>query len=239
MRILFVITARGGSKGVPGKNIKMVGKLPLIAYKIISAKKCKYESRTIVSTEDAEIARTSKEYGAEVPFMRPEELATDSANSTDVILHAMHWIIENDSAHYDYICALEPSSPFASYVDLNHALDLIVEKDADTLLGMKEAEVSTRFIHPLDLNGGLSEFYHVIKKLPSVRRQDQKREYTMNGCMYIAKWDYFMKNKLFHSEKSVPYIMSAENSVEIDTMLDYNIACHIIEKGIIDFNLWL
>ena len=175
MRVLFVITARGGSKGVPGKNIKIVGKLPLIAYKIISARKCKYESRIIVSTEDEEIAKISRKYGAEVPFMRPEELATDSARSVDVVLHAMYWIMENDSMQYDYICMLEPSSPFANYMDLNNALESIEKEGADTLLGMKETEVSTNFIHPLDKNGGLSEFYHVIKSLPSIRRQDQKR----------------------------------------------------------------
>ncbi|MDD6628171.1 MAG: acylneuraminate cytidylyltransferase family protein [Lachnospiraceae bacterium] len=238
MRVLFVITARGGSKGVPRKNIRMVGKFPLIAYKIIAAKKCRYESRVIVSTDDEEIAKISKDYGAEVPFMRPKELADDSASSMDVVMHAMNWISENDTESYDYICLLEPSSPFASYKDLNNALELLEKTGADTLLGMKEVEVSTRFIHTLDENGGLSEFYRAIKDQTSVRRQDQKKEYTMNGCMYIAKWDYFMKNKLFHSEKSIPYIMPEEKSIEIDTMLNYEMACNLVEKGMIDVSLW-
>ena len=238
MRVLFVITARGGSKGVPRKNIRMVGKFPLIAYKIIAAKKCRYESRVIVSTDDEEIAKISKDYGAEVPFMRPKELADDSASSMDVVIHAMNWISENDTESYDYICLLEPSSPFASYKDLNNALELLEKNGADTLLGMKEVEVSTRFIHTLDENGGLSEFYRAIKDQTSVRRQDQKKEYTMNGCMYIAKWDYFMKNKLFHSEKSIPYIMPEEKSIEIDTMLNYEMACNLVEKGMIDVSLW-
>lgn len=238
MRVLFVITARGGSKGVPRKNIRMVGKFPLIAYKIIAAKKCRYESRVIVSTDDEEIAKISKDYGAEVPFMRPKELADDSASSMDVVMHAMNWISENDTESYDYICLLEPSSPFTSYKDLNNALELLEKTGADTLLGMKEVEVSTRFIHTLDENGGLSEFYRAIKDQTSVRRQDQKKEYTMNGCMYIAKWDYFMKNKLFHSEKSIPYIMPEEKSIEIDTMLNYEMACNLVEKGMIDVSLW-
>ena len=238
MRVLFVITARGGSKGVPRKNIRMVGKFPLIAYKIIAAKKCRYESRVIVSTDDEEIAKISRDYGAEVPFMRPDELADDSASSMDVVAHAMNWISENDTESYDYICLLEPSSPFASYKDLNNALELLEKTGADTLLGMKEVEVSTRFIHTLDDNGGLSEFYRAVKDQTSVRRQDQKKEYTMNGCMYIAKWDYFMKNKLFHSEKSIPYIMPEEKSIEIDTMLNYEMACNLVEKGMIDVSLW-
>lgn len=238
MKILFVITARGGSKGVPRKNIKMLGGMPLIAYKIISARKCKYDSRIIVSTDDEEIAGISRDYGAEVPFMRPAELATDSASSADVVLHAMNWVSGECGEKYDYVCLLEPSSPFASYKDLDEAIRLIVENDADTLLGMKEAEVSTCFIHELDENGRLSKFYNAIKDMPSIRRQDQKKEYTMNGCMYIAKWDYFIKNKLFHSENSIPYIMTEESSLEIDTLLNYMLACQIIEKGLVDRRLW-
>lgn len=238
MKVLFVITARGGSKGVPRKNIKILGEMPLIAYKIIAAQKCHYENRIIVSTDDEEIAKVSREYGAEVPFMRPAELATDSASSADVVMHAVNWVCKNSKEHYDFVCLLEPSSPFASYKDLDEAIRLIVEYDADTLLGMKEAEVSTNFIHSLDEKGGLSEFYYAIKDLPSIRRQDQKKEYTMNGCMYIAKWDYFIKNKIFHSENSVPYIMSEETSIEIDTLLNYEIACRIVEKGLVDMELW-
>lgn len=238
MKILFVIAARGGSKGVPRKNVKMIGGIPLVAFKIIAAQRCQYEKRVIVSTDDEEIAEVSRKYGAEVPFMRPAELSTDSVSSTDVVLHTMNWVSENLKERFDYVCLLEPSSPFASYKDLDEALRLIEENDADTLLGMKEADISTTFIHSLDKDGKLSEFYYAIKELKSIRRQDQKKEYTMNGCMYIAKWDYFMKNKLFHAENSVPYIMPEEKSIEIDTMLDYEVACKIVEKSLIDVSLW-
>lgn len=238
MKILYVVTARGGSKGVPRKNIKLLGEIPLVAYKIIAARKCHYDSRIIVSTDDEEIAEVSRKYGAEVPFLRPAELATDSADSADVVMHTMNWVDENDDEKYDYVCLMEPSSPFASYKDFDEAIKLMIEKDADTLLGMKEIEVNTVFIHSLDEKGGLSKFYHAIKDLPSIRRQDQKKEYTMNGCMYIAKWDYFMKYKMFHSENSVPYIMPEETSVEIDTPLNYELACKIIESGLVDLELW-
>lgn len=239
MKVLFVITARGGSKGVPRKNIRMLGGMPLIAYKIIAAKKCQYESRIIVSTDDEDIAEAAKKYGAEVPFMRSAQLATDSASSADVVMHTMNWVSENSNEAYDYVCLLEPSSPFASYKDLNEALRLIEENHADTLLGMKEVDVTTNFIHSLDKDGRLSKFYYAIKNLKSIRRQDQEKEYTMNGCMYIARWEYFMKNKLFHSENSIPYIMPEECSIEIDTMLDYELACQIVEKGLIDMRLWM
>lgn len=238
MNVLFVVTARGGSKGVPRKNLRMVGKFPLVAYKIIAAKKCGVNKRIIVSTDDKEIADVSRKYGAEVPFMRPDYLATDSASSMDVVEHAMQWVKHNDGVKYDYVCMLEPSSPFASYIDLNNAFELLRKSDADTLLGMKEVGVNKIFIHSLDDSNKLSHFYYAIKDLNSVRRQDQKKEYTMNGCMYIAKWDYFEKYKLFHSKNSIPYFMTDESSIEIDTLYDYRIACYIAENSMIDLRLW-
>ncbi|MGM9967104.1 MAG: cytidylyltransferase domain-containing protein [Rummeliibacillus sp.] len=238
MKVLFVITARGGSQGVPKKNIRVLGDLPLIAYKIISAKKCSLDKRIIVSTDDKEIADISTQYGAEVPFIRPKELASNTASSLDVVEHAMKWIEKNDSDTYDYICLLEPSSPFATNKDLENAIHLINQKKADTLLGMKEVEVNTIFINELDDKGGLSYFYKNIKELNSLRRQDQKPQYTMNGCMYIAKWDYFKKNKSFHSEKSLPYIMPVEKSIEIDSIFNLNMANYLVEKGIIDLKEW-
>ncbi len=238
MKVLFVVAARGGSKGVPRKNIKVIGPLPLIAYKIIAAQKCSVDKRIIVSTDDKEIASVSADYGAEIPFIRPDFLATDSADSMDVVEHAMQWIEENDTSKYDYICLLEPSSPFASYKDLDKAFELIEKNHADTLLGMKEVEVNSVFIHPLDSDHRLSYFYEAIKELKSGRRQDQEKEYTMNGCMYIARWDYFKKNKSFHSINAVPYIMPQENSIEIDSLYDYKIASAIVENALIDLNLW-
>lgn len=238
MRVLYLITARGGSKGVPDKNIRCVGNIPLIAYKIIAAQKSNVDKRIIVSTDSEKIAEIALKYGAEVPFMRPGYLASDTAGSMDVVIHAMEWIETNDDEKYDYICLLEPSSPFATSTDLDAALQLIFEKDADTLLGMEEVGVTRKFIHELDDNGGLSIFYDEIKKMDSVRRQAQKPEYTMNGCMYIAKWDYFKKNKLFHSVNSVPYIMPTEKSIEIDSMLDYEFACFLVEKGFVDIADW-
>lgn len=238
MKVLFIITARGGSKGVPRKNIVPLNGYPLIAYKIIAAKKCRYDSRIIVSTDDEEIAGVAKQYGAEVPFMRPAELATDQADSMDVLAHAIDWVSKNDTSRYDYLCLLEPSSPFASYIDLDNAIEMIIQKKADTLLSVKEAEVSSAFIHSLDEDGKLSIFYDSIIQMKSVRRQDQKAEYTMNGCIYLAGYDYFVRNRLFHSKNSVPYIMPPEASVEIDSMLDYEVARMILEKGLVDMRLW-
>ncbi len=238
MKVLYLITARGRSKGVPDKNIRKKKKIPMIAYKIIAAQKSKFDKRIIVSTDSDKIAKVAREYGAEVPFMRPDYLASDTASSMDVVMHAVEWIEANDDSTYDYICLLEPSSPFASSADIDNAIDLIIKKNADTLLGMEEVGITRNFIHELDDNDGLSLFYEEIKELSSVRRQAQNKEYTMNGCMYIAKWDYFKEYKLFHSIKSVPYIMPNYKSVEVDSMLDYEFACFLVEKGIVDISEW-
>lgn len=238
MNILFLITARGGSKGVPRKNIREIAGLPLIAYKIIAAQKCGYPGRIIVSTDDNEIAEIAKRYGAEVPFMRPDYLASDTASSMDVVEHAVSWLDENDEKTYDYICLLEPSSPFATPRDLHDALKTIIDNDADTLLGMKEVDVSRRFIWELDDRGGLSNFFEAIYGEKKVRRQDQKPEYTMNGCMYIARMSYFRENKIFHSVNSLPYIMPAERSTEIDDMNQLHYAEYCVVQGLVDIKEW-
>lgn len=239
MKVFYLITARGGSKGVPKKNIREIGGLPLIAYKIIAAQKCGFPGRVIVSTDDMEIAEVAKCYNAEVPFMRPGYLASDTASSMDVVWHALNWLDAHDRDRYDYICLLEPSSPFATPADLHDAIQLIKDKDADTLLGMKEAEVSRRFIWGLDEKGGLSNFYDAVYGDKKVRRQDQKTEYTMNGCMYISRTGYFRDNKIFHSKNSVPYIMPAERSTEIDDMLQFNFAKYCVDSGLVDIKDWM
>ncbi len=237
--VLYLITARGGSKGVPRKNIKEIGGLPLIAYKIRAAQRCKHKGRLIVSTEDQEIADIAKSYGAEVPFMRPEYLSSDTASSIDVILHALDWIDKNDAVKYKYLCLLEPSSPFARPEDLTNAIDLIIEKKALTCLGMKKADVATCFVKSLDDEGKLSHFYESIMNLKNVRRQDQKEEYTMNGCLYISDIEYFKENRILHSLNSVPYIMDDIYSIEIDSILNYEFAKFCVDKGYLDISPWL
>ena len=238
MDILYVVAARGGSKGVPRKNIRKIADLPLIAYKIIAANKTKFKGRVIVSTEDSEIANIAKQYGADVPFVRPLELATDTASSIDVVLHAMNWVEETEHRTYDYVCLLEPSSPFLSYKDLDAVEAILKDKKPDTLLGMKEVDVNTCFIHELDEQGGLSLFDTAIKNMTSIRRQDQKSQYTMNGCLYVARWEYFKEYHSFHSQNSVPYIMDEAHSIEVDSMLNLAFAEFLVETGKINLDDW-
>lgn len=238
MRILYIITARGGSKGVPNKNIIELGGLPLLAYKAIAVKKSDYLDRIILSTDSQEIAETAKRFNIEVPFIRPSELATDTASSIDVVCHAMDWVENNDPVKYDAICLLEPSSPFLSYEDVNHVMELFIEKDANAVLGVKEMEVNSLFISEIEDDLAMVKQFEKIKTLRSFNRQDMKRQYTMNGAIYIAKWDFFKKQKSFHSEKTYAYVMPSERSIEIDEMIDLYFARFLVENNLIDRNLW-
>lgn len=238
MRILYIITARGGSKGVPNKNIIELGGLPLLAYKAIAVKESDYLDRIILSTDSQEIAETAKRFNIEVPFIRPSELATDTASSIDVVCHAMDWVENNDPVKYDAICLLEPSSPFLSYEDVNHAMELFIEKDANAVLGVKEMEVNSLFISEIEDDLAMVKQFEKIKTLRSFNRQDMKRQYTMNGAIYIAKWDFFKKQKSFHSEKTYAYVMPSERSIEIDEMIDLYFARFLVENNLIDRNLW-
>lgn len=238
MNILYLITARGGSKGIPKKNIQKISGIPLVAYKAISAQKCKYTGRIMVSTDDEEIMNVCKQYDVDVPFIRPQHLSQDDSSSIDVVLHAMQWIEKHDSCSYDYIFLLEPSSPFATYTDFNNSLDIIINSDADTLLSMRRVDVNRVFINNLDQNGGLSYFHESIQNLKYLHRQAQNQEYTPNGCIYISKWNYMKQNKSFHSKNSKPYLMKREYSLELDETIDLEFAKFLVKKNIIDISSW-
>ena len=238
MEILYLITARGGSKGVPKKNIKILGELPLIAYKIKSIQKSRFAGRIILSTDDEEIAKIGKEFGAEVPFLRPDYLATDTSSSVDVVIHAMDWIEQNENKKYDYLCLVEPSSPFATYEDYDNAIQELLDSNVDTLLSVKEVEVNKIFIHELTKDYKMDKFYEAILNLKNQRRQDFEKQYTMNGCIYIAKWDYLKERRMFHSINSKAYIMDEKYSVEIDTIDNFNYAEYLIKTNKIDLKYW-
>ncbi len=237
--VLFIVTGRGGSKGVPKKNIKKINGIPLVGYKVISALKTNIKTKRIIcSTDDSEIADAAKRYGAEVPFIRPSELATDTASSFDVVLHAMTWIKENDPEKYDIVFLLEPSSPFGTSLDFQNAIELLQEKNADSVVSVSSAEVSSFFIAPLEDSGKMTNHHNKVKEMMKLRRQDMAQEYYMNGCLYMAKWDYFEKQKKFLGPNTCGYVMPKEYSIEIDELRDFHYAQFIAENGYIDLKHW-
>ena len=150
LRVLFLIVARGGSRGVKDKNIRRIGDLSLLGYKAVTAQKSRYCTRLILSTDSAEIQKEGRKYGVEIPFTRPAELASDTASSIDVIRHAMDWIEQEGADTYDAFMLLEPSSPFATAQDYDQAIELMQSRDANVVVGMRETEVHSTFVGELD-----------------------------------------------------------------------------------------
>lgn len=242
MNILFLITARGGSKGVPGKNLRKLGGISLVGFKAISAQRSNYCSRLIISTDSPEIQQDAQGYGVEVPFTRPAELATDTASSADVIAHSMQWFENETAERFDAVMLLEPASPFARPFDYDKAVEIMIKHNADVVLGMREVEVNSVFVGPLDEQGRISSIIDKMQAWHSEpgRRQDLQQEFTMNAALYLFKWDYFKKHQsLYHDrETTYGYVMDPHYSVEIDTMVDLHWAEFLIEKGYVDLSYW-
>jgi CMP-N,N'-diacetyllegionaminic acid synthase len=239
MKILFLITARGQSKSVPRKNLRKIGGISLVGFKAISALRCKYCSRLILSSDDEEIQEDGRNYGAETPFTRPAELATDTASSFDVVRHAMDWIESNTVERYEAIMLLEPSTPFARWVDLDNAVEMMIQRDANAVIGMREMEVNSVFVGPLDEEGRITQIIDQMQKR-YLRRQDTGPEYTMNGALYLFKWELFKEHHTIYADRqnTYGYLMDRYHSVEIDEMIGLHWAEFLVGHNYIDMSYW-
>jgi CMP-N,N'-diacetyllegionaminic acid synthase len=240
MEILFLLVGRGGSKGLPGKNLREIGGLSLIGYKAISARQSRYCSRLIVSSDSPEIQAEAKRHGAEVLFSRPAELATDTASSNDVILHAMDWIETHERRRYDAIMVLEPSSPFARSEHYDEAAELFAARRAGLVVGLRETEVSSIFIGPLGNDGSIGAIVDRMLTTPLLRRQDQAPEVTMNGALYLIGWDAMRKHRKVYADPAASYgiLMDRLHSIEIENAADLAYACYVVEHGLLDTSPW-
>jgi len=240
MKILVLITARGGSKGIPRKNIQEIQGIPLLGFKAISARRSKYCTRLIVSTDDPEIQKVAHSYGADVPFTRPIELASDTASSADVVLHAMDYIEQETNERYDAVMLLEPSSPFATYVDFDNAVDMLIENGANVVVSVQPVKIPSSKHGKLDER---SRIHRQVDKMESgySRRQDDQQEYILNGALYLFRWDFFKKHgRIMADPENVhAYVMNPFYSVEIDEMLDLAWAEFLVEKSYVDLKYWL
>lgn len=221
-KTLAVITARGGSKGIPRKNIKDLAGKPLIAYTIEAANKSQYLTRAIVSTDDAEIAQIAKQYGADIPFIRPTELAQDKSASIEAIQHAIKWLQKNKNEDYDYIMILQPTSPLRTSQDIDECIKLAIEKDADSVMSMVELDdFSIKKLKKI--KDGLILPWQVDEGGTTSRRQDLEKVYKRNCAIYLTKTSLIEKGDLF-GKKSLAYIMPAEKSVDINSPIDFEMA---------------
>lgn len=238
--ILFLIVARGGSKGVPRKNLREIGGLSLVGFKANSARQSQFCSRLIISTEDAEIRAEGERWGAEAPFVRPAELASDAASSSDVVRHAMNWVEEHEGRRYAAIMLLEPASPFARADHYDAAVQLYRERSASLVVGMREVDVASMFIGPLRPDGSIGHIVEKFAAASGLRRQDQPPEATMNGAFYLIDWRSFERTGMIYGDAAGSYgiVMDPVHSIEIETPLDLAYAEFAVERGLIDIGHW-
>lgn len=227
-KVIAIITARGGSKGIKNKNIKLLAGKPLIAYTIENAKKSCYIDRIIVSTDSPEIKHVCLHYGAEVPFIRPSELANDDTPGIAPVLHALHLLEEEEDNSYDYVMQLQPTSPLRSEEDIDGAIQALDDSDSMSLISVTEVSQHPFWMQKID--GGLLKNYIAYDKEKYYRRQDFPELYILNGAIYLSKTKHLKENKTFYSKNTLPYIMPKTRSVDIDNIMDFKIA-ELIIKG--------
>lgn len=229
-KALGIIPARGGSKGVPRKNIRLVAGKPMIAYSIEAALGAKSLSDVVVSTEDEEIARIAKELGAWVPFLRPQELAQDTTPSFPVAEYTLKRLNEESDHTYDYAVWLQPTSPLRRSGDIDRALEILSESDTDSVVSVEPVED----YHPCRLYRLKGNYLGLIQKDDgSGLRQRLDPVYHRNGAVYAFKTEVLMKYHNFFGEKILPYEMPRSRSVNVDDEYDLLIADFMIkQKGI-------
>jgi len=215
LKVVAIIPARGGSKGVPRKNIRVLAGKPLIAYTIEAAKKSRYIDHVAVSTDDEEIAMISEGYGAEI-IKRPKEYATDHSLTIDVILHAIDEFKKHGYIP-DGIATLQPTSPLRTSGDIDAASEIFINSDCTSVISVCETKHSPYWMFTIE-NGYLNPLFD--RDNFNMRRQDLKKIYQPNGAIYMSTPKNLKKFHGFYPNEILPYIMKQENSVDIDTHLD-------------------
>jgi CMP-N,N'-diacetyllegionaminic acid synthase len=230
-KTLWVVTARSGSKSMPDKNIKLLGGKPLLAYRILSAIEISGSDNVWLSTDNEKYAEIGAAYGAKIPFLRPDYLATDSASSMDVILHAMNFADEKGYS-FDYIGMLEPTSPFVHTQTLKDALLALSDNnDAEAIVAVKDVHPNTFFVQ--DESIYLDQLAERFSKANGLRRQDYENQVTPSGGFYISKWQAFKKNRTFYTPKTLAFKVPKECELEIDEPMDWLWAEFLLSSGIV------
>lgn len=223
--MLAIIPARGGSKGLPGKNIKdLLGK-PLIGYTIEAALRSKNIESILVSTDSNEIANVARSLGAKVPFIRPDHLSHDTAQAIDVYLHAINYQM-NQGNRVDNVIVLQPTSPLRSTEDIDSAIEMFYTKKADSVISYCKEHHPIYWHKRIDESG---KFIDIFKENTLVNRQELGTSYFPNGSIYVFKRE-LLESRRYYSENSFAYIMPRNRSVDIDTLDDFELAEFYLKK---------
>lgn len=220
--MIAIIPARGGSKGVPGKNVKQLIGKPLIAYTIEAALASKYIEQVIVTTDSQEIADVAVKYGADVPFMRPADLADDTSSAVDVYLHATEFLKDKGFCVNEFMVLL-PTAPLRTGIHIDEAVELFKRCSARTLISVKEAETPVTWYLNRDNDNKLTNAGFGVGNAVS-NRQLNAKYYVPNGAIYILNYDLLKNERTYYCDNTVAYEMSVEDSVDIDTPYDFKLA---------------
>lgn len=215
-KILAIIPARGGSKGVHRKNIRNLAGKPLIAWTIEEAKKSKYITKLILSSEDEEIIKVAKEYGCDVPFVRPMVLAEDDTPGIAPVIHALQ-----QCPGFDYVVLLQPTSPLRTVEDIDGCIELILQKNFELCVSVTEPSKSPYWMYTLENDNQLKPL--IQQEKVTSRRQDLPSVIALNGAIYVGKVDCVKKEKTFLNNTTRGYVMPYERSFDIDTEFDFKI----------------
>lgn len=233
MKILGLIPARGGSKGIPRKNIKLLHGKALLSYSIEAGLACSLIDKVIVSTEDEEIAAISEKAGAVVPFMRPTELASDQSPSIDTIIHALRFF-ERQNQFFDAICLLQPTVPFRNAIDIKGAIKHFIDTKADSLITVREVPhtYNPHWVYQQDKESNFLKMpYGQQNIIP--RRQDLPKAYYRDGSLYITKTEVILEQQSLYGQQIAHYIMQGSPDINIDTMDDWAEAVSFIKTATI------
>ncbi|MCX5778209.1 MAG: acylneuraminate cytidylyltransferase family protein [Elusimicrobia bacterium] len=220
VNVVCIIPARGGSKGVPKKNIKdLLGK-PLIAYSIDQAKQSKYIDRVLISTDNEEIAAVARKYNAELPFIRPHDLATDTIGVIEVLYHAIDWLENKDNYSFEILVMLHTTTPLRTIEDIDNSIELLFSTGADNIVSVTEAYRNPYF-NMVEL--AVDSKAKLVKEGNFVTRQSAPPVYDMNASIYVWRKEKLKQNKKVLGANTYAYVMPKERSVDIDYPLDFKI----------------
>jgi CMP-N,N'-diacetyllegionaminic acid synthase len=216
--VLAIIPARGGSKGIPRKNLANAGGKSLLRWTVDAALQSDRCTRVIVSTDSNEIAAHSLECGAEVPFLRPPELATEYTPGIAPILHALRWLMNEEDYRPDYVVKLQPTSPLRTASDIDGAMSLAIQKSADAVVSVTPAIQHPFWMKVLTDDGRMQDFTSSGRVV--AQRQDLSPVYALNGAIYLAKREVLLKHESWYTERTYAYVMPVERSLDVDTPED-------------------
>ena len=232
-RVLALVPARSGSKGLIDKNIKLLAGKPLLCWPIEAARESKYVDSVVVSTDSPKYAEIAIQGGAEVPFLRPSALSSDTSSSIDFILHALAYLSERQGIDFDYLVLLEPTSPLTDSRDIDEALEMFVSRRhvADSIVGIAETVSDHPVFSVTLMDEDIVKPYINEDQPKAVRRQDLGKVYRLDGSFYISSVEALKKERGFYHQRTLGKVMPYYKSFEVDDIVDY-ICIEAIQKNI-------